>query len=387
MGFNVSSSFKFQAQSKTPDVIRKFTVAGIDYTDKVIQWPTFSRTWNEIRPKTLQLKLANEDQTFNVFRNDKTLMEGQSLVEFGFPGELIVLFSGKIRGIKYEGEDCTMTIVDKFQQLSERQVGTSDVSIDYVNSNYLPSDIAWFTVTSFGGYSNVQSISNPDIDYADFQEWASVFSGDNVFMNGQFDGQKCTEVLRKIGRQTHSAIFIKEDKLSFSRFGLINPLVTSLDQQQILDLKLSFNTNDIVNRQFIAGDFSVTSDTHGFTVLDESTSSINSFGPKDNLIQDNNLWYVDSGSAINLAQRLILANAEPDDSLTVTTGLAGLTAIIGETVFISDVFHTISDTYRILGHTINTDKGLVTLLGDKTQIINGFRLDVSTLDNTDEVLT
>ena len=301
--------------------------------------------------------------------------------------ETIDLFTGKIKGIKYVGETCTIAMTDKFQQLSERQVGTSDVPVSYTGSNYLPSDIAWWIVTSYGGYSTVTSTSNPDIDYEAFNDWAAIFSGDSVLVQAEFDGQKCTEILRKMARQTHSAIFIKENKISFHRFGIADANVASLGPSEIIDLALSFDTDDIINRQYVAGDYDVDSNYHQFTVVDVNTASVNSFGAKENYLKDTNLWYVDSGSALNLAQRMILTTADPDDSINIKTGLIGIDRQVGETIFVSDAFHGITENYRILKHKIDTDRGIVEFDIDRTQVTGTFILDTTSLGSTTEVLT
>lgn len=300
--------------------------------------------------------------------------------------EIISLFSGETRGVKYSKEDCTLTIVDKFNQLSERQVGTSDVPVEYVDSNYLVSDIAWWAVTSYGGMSAIESTSNPDIDYEAFADWASVFSGDSVYMNGMFDGQKVTEILRKVSRNTHSGIFIKENKLSFHRFNLPDTAITSLAEDELINIDLAFRTDDIINRQYVSGDYDATSNYHKITVFDQSTYSVNSFGLKENTLKDDNLWYVDSASALNLSQRMISSSADPDDSLTVKAPLIGLPRLIGETITVNDNFHSITEAYRILTHKIDMDKGTTEFTIDRTQLVDGFLLDITSLDGT-EVLT
>jgi hypothetical protein len=333
------------------------------------------------------LKLANGDQGMNFLREDKTLMQGTCVVNMGIVGETIGLFSGQMKGVKYDKEDCTLSIVDKFQQLSERIVGSSDEPVEYMGSSYLPSDIAWWAVTSFGGYDVTTSTANTDIDYEAFLTWANVFSGDAVFVEARFDGQKVTEILRKIARHTHSAIFIKDNKISFHRFGIADANVSSLSACEIMNVALSFNTSDIVNKQFVSGDYDVASDFHQFTVNAVSTGSINSFGTKESTIIDNNIWYIDSSSAINLAERKILADADPDDSISVTTGLVGLPRVIGETIFIEDAFFGISESYRILEHEVDTDKGTTKFRIDRTQLTNAFILDTTSLGSLTEVLT
>lgn len=633
MPYDVTSSFIARSRQRTPDVVRQFTIASSDYSSRVLQWPKFSRVWDEIRPRTLRIQLANGDQGMNFLRDDKTLLENQATIKMGFGDvdtELIIngrfddnidnwavvgngvisydagtlkvtiqspefitngtfdtdsdwvkgtgwtisggvahhadgsqsfltqtiamiigvtytliytvsnyvsgtiraqlegisgsnqsgngtfttdaiatvdngdfellasatfvgdidnvsvkrtqisggaeqtitteigktytvalditssvvinsgrfgagtlsnslnlfdsgigqgvtnysftfvatttitfitillqgddietinydnisvkqfetidLFMGKMRGVAYSDEKCTISIVDKFQQLSERKIGASDATVDYVGSNYLPSDIAWWAVTSFGGYDTAANSNNVDIDFESFENWAAIFSGDSVFINATFNGQKCTEVLRKIARHTHSAIFIKENKLSFHRFGIADANVSSMGPDDILDMKLSFDTNDITNKQFVSGDYDVTSKYHKFTVFDQDTPSVNSFGLKERVLKDDNVWYVNSASAINLAQRLIIANAAPEDSVKIRAGLVGLPRLIGETITVLDAFHGLEESYRILEHTIDMDKGITEFRIDRTQFSNQFILNTSLL-NGDDVLT
>ena len=95
---------------------------------------------------------------------------------------------------------------------------------------------------------------------------------------------------------------------------------------------------------------------------------------------------MDSASALNLAQRLILANADPDDSLKVRAGLVGLPRLIGETLMVLDAFHGITESYRVLEHSIDMDKGITEFRIDRTQLTNAFILNTSSLNGSD-VLT
>ena len=384
-----SSSFIYESRRKSPDVTRVFTFGGSDYSDHVMKWPKFARRWDEIKPKTLQMTLANGDNEMGFLQDDKTLMQNECLVKIGFAGtggELMELFAGTVRTVTFRDEKCVLNIVDKFQQLSDRKVGTNDAPVAFTGSNYLPSDLAWFSITSHGGYSAIESTSNPDIDFDSFQTWAAVFSGDTVTMKANFTGQKVTEILRKLAHQTHSGIYIEDNKIAFKRFGLADVNVTSLGEDVLSDVTLKFDTTDIINRQHVSGNLTVGS-THQFTVTEVKSSSVNSFGVKDNLIEDNNIWYVDSASAINLAQRKILVESEPDDYLTGETGLAGIIGTVGQTVYIKDDFHGISENYRVLEQHIDIDAGKVRLGADRTTIFNVFILDTSTLGNTVDVLT
>jgi len=392
MAYDVTSWFVEQTLLKTPqNLVRKFTIGSSDYSERVITWPKFKTVWNDIRSTKLNVKLANQDAGMNFMREDKTLLRQNVKFEFGYThptsgDELITLFAGKSERVKYQKETTEMTIVDKFKQLSDRVMGSSDVPIDYTSSDYLPADIAWYAITSYGGFDTTADSNNVDINYESWLEWASVFSADGVHMNALFSGTKVSEVLRKIGRHTLSAVYIAEDKLNFHRFSQADTNVTSFDNTNISDLILEFNDADIVNKQYVSAVYDVTSKFHTVTVNDVSTSSVNSFGLREDTEEDKNIWYVNSASAINLAQRKIQTGGEPFDSLLLKTNLTGFTRLVGETISIIDSFHSINDSFRIMSQKIDMDKAIVDFDVDKSQFTSPFILDTSKLDSAD-VLT
>lgn len=387
MAYSVSSSFIYETSQKNAELVRKFTIAGSDYSERVIKWPKFKVTWDDIRPKSVQVSLANEDDGMGFLRTDKTKMEESCDFDIGIVGETIRPFSGKISEVNFSDGLCKLKIKDKFQQLSERTMGTSDVPVDYTGSEYLPSDIAWWAITSYGGYDTATDSSNPDIDYESFSDWSAIFSGDNVLVKAIFDGQKVTEVLRKIARNTHSAIFIHNNKINFHRFGIIDANVSSIGPSEDIGTGLRFSTEDLINKKYVSGDYDVNSDYHKFTVYDEDSDSVNSYGLKENISKDVNFWYVNSQSAINFAERIILANAAPDDYLTIKAGAVLLPRIIGETVFIEEEFFGVSDSYRILSLELDMNTAQSIVGADRTMVTQPFTLDSSTLDNTEEKLS
>lgn len=298
----------------------------------------------------------------------------------------LTMFSGNVSAIDYSDELCTIQVVDTFKQLSSRKIGTNDAPVDYSGSNYLGSDLAWYLCTSHGGLSAVESTSNPDIDYNSFLTWAEVFSADQIRFRALFDGQTPTEGLRKIARQSNSSIYVQAGKLVFKRVGVADEVTDNYTASELIGTQLSFKTDDIINRQLISGNYSQTSG-HLFTVTVANSTSVNSFGPREDLLKDSNVWFVDSGSAINQAQRLIILNSEPDDELRAASGMRGWIRSVGETINITDDFHGISENYLIRGIDFDLDTGRTDFELDKILIQQPFRLDVSTLDNTTEVLT
>lgn len=392
MPYNVTSWFNEQTLLKTPNnLVRKFTIGTSDYSDRVIKWPTFKTSWNDIRPMKLKMLLANGDTGMNFLREDKTLLRQESKIEFGYThatsgDELITLFSGTPERVRYSKERTEIVIVDKFRQLTERVMGSGDAPIDYTGSSYLPADIAWYAITSYGGFDTTKSSANVDIDYDSWLTWSNVFSADAVLMKARLDGQKVSEVLRKIGKQTLSAVYISEARLTFHRFSTVDTAVTSFDNSVTDNLTLEFNDSDIINKQYVAAGFSVVSDYSTITVEDASTSSINSFGLREDLIEDEKVWYANSGSAINLAQRVIQIEGEPFDDVNLETYLNGFTLLVGDTISVVDSFHSIDDLFRVMDKVVNVDKGSINIGVDRSQFDFPFILDTSTLGSF-EVLT
>jgi len=391
MPFNVTSWFIEQTMLKTSEPVRKFVIGNSDYSDYVLKWPKFKKQWDDIRPLNFTINLANEDQLFNFFIDNKTKLKNAVKLQMGYThptsgDELITLFAGETDYVKYGRGDCGISITDKFKQLSERIVGTSDEAVNYTESNYLPSDIAWWLVTSYGGYDITTDSSNTDIDYDSFSQWASIFSESSIFVKATFDGQKVTDALRKLARMTRSAIYIEEDKVSFKRFSLADSNTVALTDDNIKNLSLSINDADSINKQYVFADYDITSDFHKITVWDASTAHVNSFGLHEDTEEDNNIWYVNTVSALDLAQRVVNTKKEPFDSLGIDTVLEALPYLIGETVTVVDSAHGLTGKgFRIMGKDIDMERGLVKLQVDRSQFGSPFILDTSSLNGSDQL--
>jgi len=387
MAYDVTSWFQVEAQKRSSSPVRKFTIGSSDYTNYVSTWPTFSQVWNEIRPRTFNLKLANDDGAFNFFINNRTTMVTSCAIQFGFThvtsgDELITLFTGHINKIKFDEGAVSVRLVNKFKQLGERIIGDSKTPKTY--NSIIPSDIAWFIVSSYGGFSGTQDSSNPDIDWTSFQTWAAVFSGDNVVCDAHYKGVKCTEALKRLANLTQSAIYEHDNKLYFHRFSLADSNSTVLDAATLLRVSAEMDDERTVNRQHVMADYDVTSRSYNIAVLNTNSASVNSYGLREAIHKDTQIWYVDSVSAINLAQRITTVKKEPEPYIQANTTLYGMLRTIGEMITATDNQINLSaQTFRIMEQSIDVNTGKVTLSGDASQIANAFILDTSQLDGTD----
>lgn len=389
--YAVSSGFLAKAAEQNARWKRKFTIGSSDYSSFVGKWPSISKQWDQLNPQTVTLDLSNEGQTFNFLTTSPTLMRNEAVLSLGFEyavgsEELITMFSGTIDAVRYQNGGCTITLIDKFRRLTDRKVGDTTSPVSYVASSYLAHDLAWYVCSSLGGLSGVASTSNPDIDYASWGSWSSVFSAENVRLRGQFTGQTPLEVLRKISTLTDSAILIENNRIKFTRFSLIGTDSAVLNASTIIDANATQDDRMMVNKSWVSAAYDTTSKSFGVTLFYESTSSQVDYGLREKLTAETFIWLTDSVSAINLAQRHILSYKSMQPRYSVKVPLMAVASTVGDTIRFSDALLGVDKSYRVMKESTDLDQGLKTFEIDRTQYQAPFTLDVSKLDGTD-VLT
>lgn len=391
MAYSVTSWFIDQTQLKTASPMRKLTIAGSDYNARVVKWPSIRRAYSDIRPVNISVDLANEDQALNFFRSEPTKLLAKCQLKMGYThptsgDELITLYSGDIDRVLYQKGTLTVQTLDKFKQFTERVVGSSNSPALYTGSNYLPSDLGWWLCTSYGGLSTIASTSNPDIDYAAFQTWASIFSGDSIYVQGRFEGPKVTEALRKVARYTDSGIWVEGDKVTFARFAEAGSFETVVTGDSIIDLSLSLDDSTVVNKQHVYADYDVTSKYWKLDIFSVESISVNSYGLREEVEKDESIWYVSSATALNMAQRRTLFSSEPYQEYNLTLPLVVLPRQIGEMLRIDDDFLGITsgDAWRIMEYSLDMDRGRMDVKADSSRIAQPFILDHDVLGLLDQ---
>jgi len=390
---DVTTWYREQAHSRVPaSIVRQFTLGDSDYSERVMRWPTVKQSWDDIRPMAFTVRLANDDGGMNFIRDDKVIMRNPVAFNFGFThpdsgDETVTMFSGTVERVRYVNGTCEIVTTDKFKQLSERIMGDNDNPVDLTTSDYLPSDIAWYAITSWGGYDSTQDSSNQDIHWPAFAEWAEIFSADNITMHGYFDGQKVTEVLRRIARSTMSGIFVQDDKINFNRFSIADTLVTSLTAEHIGQTIVEFNDAETVNKQYVGADYRGSDPSFQVNVVSVDSDSVNSYGAREHMERDEMVYYTDSASALNFAQRKVLIYGKPFDEFKVMTFLHGSPYSIGDVLTHTDSFFGIdTEGGRIMEKSFDMTRGRSELKVDRSQLYNAFHCNCSQLNGTD-VLT
>ncbi len=83
MTLAVTSNFAYGISRPDAEIVRRFFIESVDYSNRVIRWPRIKRSWNDIRPVTAAIGLTNEDQTFNFFQSDKVRVTDSVRIEYG----------------------------------------------------------------------------------------------------------------------------------------------------------------------------------------------------------------------------------------------------------------------------------------------------------------
>lgn len=389
--YDVSSWFVEQAQARSSEPVRKLLIGNSDYSTRVLKWPTIKRDAEELKPQSITLELADEDSLFNFFRDNKLTLLNSVQVQFGFThpssgDELITVFSGTTRKAKWDRGSVKLTLIDHMKPFLERTVGDAGEIISYTGSNHLASDILWYLVTSYGGLSSVKSDSNPDIH---FDTWAAVHSqyvDNNVFIQAEFAGQKVSEALRKVARMTDTLVYEENNKLVFQSWTDPTSIAVALDDDSISRSSLEVDDQSIFNKQFIYAGYSTAADSFSIVVHASDSGSVNSYGIRERIEKDVNVWHVNSSTAINLAQRKVLFAREPFEFYDIQSTLVPIHRQLGETVYFADAQLEVSSgtPWRITGYEFNMDTGAVRLSLDGSQVQFGFTLDVDTYSALDE---
>ncbi len=387
MAYSVSSAWIDQLVATAPvDIVRKCTIGVSDYTDFVLKWPKIRRTINDLRSVDISVLLANVDGHLNDFYTSTYSMVQSVQLQFGFiisgSPELVDIYNGHIKGVKYNKREVSIQCKDRIWDLAERVVGESDGVVTF--SNQIPSDIAWDLCTSYGGLSNVKSTSNVDVDYAHFQHWALQFSHDSLEMKAVSDGQKITESLVALAEFSDSGIWVDAvGKLKFERFTEASSQDLLLGTSDFLDFGIDLSSLKLINKQNVEADYSVESDYWIISVFDQSSASVNSYGLHEDLMRDENVWFVSSTNAQNLAQRRVLRLEEPPKKLEIQTALVGLQMELNDTIRVVDSFHAITseDAWRISEYGFDMQSGEVEMVLDGSTALKGFYLDIDYLDS------
>jgi hypothetical protein len=387
VAYNVSSWFIDQLKLKSSSPKRRFTIGTSDYSARVLKWPTWTRTSRDVIASKATVDLANHDGTLNSFHERIWTMANTCSLSLGFThptsgDEWLTLFSGDIKEVKYPSRmKCQVNIRDRFWGLTEKKIGTSDIPVSITSQT--PAAIAWTLVTCYGLLSSVASTSNPHIDYDSYLAWAAQFSADNVLCAVRYDETKVSEALVTIADYTDSAIWTDGDgKLRFIRYSEPTSMDFALTGEELTSLIIKVDGKALVNKAWCYGNYSPVSNYWAIAVYAADTTAINTFGLHEQIWKDEQLWYINSVSALTLATRKTLVMKYPPRRFEIKVPPVGLHRQLGEMVrFVDSFYHINSGTaWRFNEIEVDLQDLEVSYILDESIAGNGFYLDVDDLD-------
>ena len=323
-----------------------------------------------------------------VYSGNLTLDEAIALNDHptAVPSEKLKLYSGFLKDVGYADKICNLKLEDRLADFHTKVVGESNNPVQFPSEN--PALSAWTLCTCYGELSSIESNSNPDIDYDTWDLWSNVFSENGTVTETNYKGEKVKEALSRLAIYTDSKIFVNgEGKLVFKGFTEVSSIDITLDQE-ILKAKVDVESKRLVNKQIINWDYSVDSDYWASNVFDQASTSVNTFGLHENILEDESIWYSNSVSALGQAQRLTTILQTPPKRFLINTGLAPLHMQIGDTVRLVDSFFNVTSAsgWAVIKQTIDLNAGIVQLEVDEAIVAGAFYLDVSSLDGDDLLL-
>lgn len=403
MAISISSHFQYQMEKTNPSsVIVKFTYNNSDISEHVLKYKTIARETSKLISGNFTIDLENASQGFNSYLTDRTQFLKNGKLEYGFATDagsedLITLFKGELKKASFSEQKLTLSFQDKLDDMSGYSVGASDAPVEFYTGIYTaginPAELAWTIVTCYGQLSNIKSTSNPDISYSHWAEWSQIFSDNSVMLQSVYTGATITEILKDLEEISDSVIYAENDnKIYFSRWQSgADDSFDITEDTTAGKVSIKINATQIVNEATVLYDYNVDSEQWAGTLTEQNTVSINSFGTFAKEYRSEEIWYVDSVSAINFAQRLVARRKKPNTTCILRTPLTYINAQLGDTINLtSQIYSFDARNFTLLGKQIDIDKGTIKLKLDdgfssyigRTQ---GFLLDDATnglLDQT-----
>lgn len=301
--------------------------------------------------------------------------------------EYLDIFTGRLRQVSYGNQKCTLKVRDTIWDFSQRKVGDSETPV--ICSEQIPTDIAWTLCTCYGMLDDTASISNVDINYTSFLNWASTISSDNIVNEARYEGAKVIDALNRLCKMNDSVVWVDGDgRLNFRRCDEVSSLDLIITRDERLDMEINIDDDMLKNKYWVGFDYAPGSSYWASTVFDVNSQSVNSFGLHDGYLRDETIWFTNSASALNRAQREVQLFGSPPKIFDIDTGLMGLEHGLTETVRLVESFYNITSDagWRITDQNINMDSGLVSLTLNGATTLAAFYLDISSLDGDEYLL-
>ncbi len=371
MSLDVSSWFIDQLRQERASPQRIFTINGCDFSHLVLRWPKVKYKADTIDLGRVSIDLSNRNREFQFFVDSGLSMTASCEIALSFTHpelgpERASLYLGEPSGVRFSegGVEARLQLQGKTKRLTDVSLGTDTDSggLDFTDSDYFPSDLAWTLVTCFGGLSAVQDSSNPDIDYPKWKAWNDVNIVRDVRVNGFFTGEKIYQVLNTLAFMDSVMILFRNTRLDFTPiidgFGAGGELVSP---DEIIDLNLSVDPTAIVNDFSIEISYDIATRKFQSQLSLVNSQSILDFGRRSGRFGSQSIWFADLDDARYFAEDIVRFHQKPAPRISLKTPLAGGAHLtVGDVVTVTDsLFQQERQSFRITELGIDLGRGRV----------------------------
>ncbi|MCH7476143.1 MAG: hypothetical protein IIA27_15950, partial [Gemmatimonadetes bacterium] len=371
MSLQVSSWFIEQSRRQVASPGRHFLIGGSDYSESVLRWPRIQYKSETINLGTTSITLSNIERKFQFFVDSELSLTTSCELALSFTHptsgeERISLYLGRPSNVGFTdgGTRLQLQLQGKTQRLTDVTVGSEVESggEDFTNSSYLPADLAWILVTSFGGMSAIQSTSNPDIDYTQWEAWRDANTVRDNRVRAYLTGQKIYQVLNDLAAMHSVEISFQAAKLRFQQiFDAFDDVPPDFPMEHVTDVKLSVDPTRLMNRVevFINYDPAAGKFQGSFTKADSQSEA--RFGSRSGRFGKTSVWFDTAVDGRYLSEDLIRFRSDPIPRVFLSTPLAGgVHRQIGDAVSLTDSFFAFNrEPYRITQIGIDMERGTV----------------------------
>jgi hypothetical protein len=418
IGHDADSFFLSRNASTNPQSMQlEFTWVNSDLSDRVVRYPTISRGYKDVVGKDWSVTMENASQLMNTVISDRTLFRNAAgEVRFGYIEDTspysynaLSMGGGFLSRVSYEGNLATLSFRDRMNILSQTFLSTetqSRTGVYFDNAEYNPADLVWtaLTANSFGAkFSSVDCYTNPQINYDSWLTWKNTIGSESITCRGFIPyGTNYLQFLQNVAEMTDSAIYVEADnRLYFKRnlTGVVSFSAT-VSEADIISIRTSGEAYDMCNRYTMPLSITVQSnaaltDAPNAFVTFANSASVNSFGAVTKEPTQSYIWYTNSATAKNLADRILYRRRIPEIAVNVTVPMKYQQQQLGDIIYLysdeigfQDQAYTLIET-RVSLENLTMELELSSGHGIAIANVTVFELndvDLGTLDGTIGVL-
>ncbi len=335
MSYSVSSWFRQQMRASLSRPKRQLILDNEDISHLVQQWPRVNREWNNLRPVTISIKLAYKNALAEKLASNEALLT-VCKIRLGWVHRItgyqyITLFQGRLEQASILENYILLQAQDNISKVTEVLLG-NEQPLDLTGSRYLPSELAWLLLTSYGGLSSLKNNNNPDINYNSFSNWETIWRENNIRMKAYFKDTKLGYALRQLADIARSAIYIEDGRISFSQITSRPTTHHTLISKYISNIQVQTSPKSVKNSIFVHADYSTQNRTWSTVAEARNDESINRFGERKLILKSNNIWHISHTDANYTARSTLYTLEEPSTKITVDSTLAAILCKPGEII-------------------------------------------------------